>query len=71
MCMWCGYYDGNEKSKKRGNIKVDKIFSKCGMRCDLCLIYRPNVQENDRRKEICIVYITLAVKNRQCLWLFG
>lgn len=55
MCMWCGYYDGNEKSKKRGNIKVDKIFSKCGMRCDLCLIYRPNVQENDRRKEICIV----------------
>ncbi len=54
--MWCGYYDGNEKSKKRGNIKVDKIFSKCGMRCDLCLIYRPNVQENDRRKEICIVY---------------
>lgn len=56
MCMWCGYYDGNEKSKKRGNIKVDKIFSKCGMRCDLCLIYCPNVQENDRRKEICIVY---------------
>lgn len=35
---------------------MDKIFSKCGMRCDLCLIYRPNVSENDRRKEICSVY---------------
>ena len=30
-----------------------KIFSKCGMRCDLCLIYRPNVEEVDRRVEIC------------------
>ena len=35
---------------------MGKVFSKCGMRCDLCLIYRPNVQENDRRKEICKVY---------------
>lgn len=32
------------------------IFSKCGMRCDLCLIYRPNVEKNDRRKEICSVF---------------
>lgn len=30
-----------------------KIFSKCGMRCDLCLIYRPNVKREDRRVEIC------------------
>ncbi len=29
------------------------IFSKCGMRCDLCLIYRPNVEKEDRREEIC------------------
>ena len=35
---------------------MDKIFSKCGMRCDLCLLYRPNVQEKDRREEICRVY---------------
>lgn len=35
---------------------MEKKFSKCGMRCDLCLIYRNNVQENDRRKEICKVY---------------
>lgn len=35
---------------------MDKVFSKCGMRCDLCLIYRPNVQENDRRTQICRVY---------------
>ncbi len=32
---------------------MDKIFSKCGMRCDLCLIYRPNVEKEDRRAEIC------------------
>ena len=36
--------------------KVEQIFSKCGMRCDLCLIYRPNVLKNDRRSEICEVY---------------
>lgn len=35
---------------------MDKVFSKCGMRCDLCLIYRPNVNENDRCKEICSVF---------------
>ena len=33
-----------------------KIFSKCGMRCDLCLLYRPNVEKEDRREEICNVY---------------
>ena len=33
-----------------------KVFSKCGMRCDLCLIYRPNVEKDDRREEICNVY---------------
>ena len=32
---------------------MDKIFSRCGMRCDLCLIYRPNVEKHDRRAEIC------------------
>ena len=26
------------------------------MRCDLCLIYRPNVENDDRREEICNVY---------------
>lgn len=35
---------------------ADKIYSKCGMRCDLCLIYRPNVEHNDRRPEICAVF---------------
>ncbi|MGN1305657.1 MAG: DUF3795 domain-containing protein [Oscillospiraceae bacterium] len=35
---------------------MDKLYSKCGMRCDLCLIYRSNVQKNDRRKEICEVF---------------
>lgn len=32
------------------------IYSRCGMRCDLCLIYRPNVEKQDRRAEICNVY---------------
>ena len=31
----------------------NKNFSKCGMRCDLCLIYSPNVEKEDRRAEIC------------------
>ncbi len=34
----------------------NKVFSKCGMRCDLCLIYRPNVEKEDRRAEICNVW---------------
>jgi len=34
----------------------DKILSKCGMRCDLCLIYRPNVEKEDNREKICAVY---------------
>ena len=33
-----------------------KIFSRCGNRCDLCLVYRPNVEKNDRRAEICKVF---------------
>lgn len=32
---------------------MEKIFSKCGMRCDLCFIYRPNVEKEDRRTEVC------------------
>lgn len=32
------------------------IYSKCGMRCDQCLIYRPNVEACDRRDEICKVF---------------
>lgn len=35
---------------------MEKIFSKCGMRCDLCLVYRPNVEREDRREEICKVW---------------
>ncbi|MCI9552825.1 MAG: DUF3795 domain-containing protein [Acutalibacter sp.] len=29
-----------------------EIFAKCGMRCDLCLLYRPNVEALDRRVEL-------------------
>ena len=32
---------------------MEKIFSKCGNRCDLCLIYRLNIEKEDRRTEIC------------------
>ena len=38
----------------------ETIFSKCGMRCDLCLIYRPNVEKDDRRAEICPVFEQMA-----------
>ena len=32
------------------------MYSRCGMRCDLCLIYRPNVEREDRREEICAAW---------------
>ncbi len=32
------------------------IYSRCGMRCDLCLIYRPNVERDDRREAVCAAY---------------
>ena len=38
----------------------DKVFSRCGMRCDLCLIYRPNVEKEDRRAEISPVFEQMA-----------
>ena len=34
----------------------EPIWSRCGMRCDLCLIYRPNVEREDRRAQICAVW---------------
>jgi len=30
----------------------DIILSKCGYRCDLCLAYQPNIEKEDRRKEL-------------------
>lgn len=35
---------------------MDTVYGKCGMRCDLCYIYRPNVEREDRRAEICAVW---------------
>ena len=35
---------------------MNEVYSKCGMRCDLCLVYNPNVEKNDRREEICKVF---------------
>ena len=32
------------------------ILSRCVMRCDLCLVYRPNVEKEDRREEIVKVF---------------
>ena len=31
---------------------MEEVYARCGMRCDLCLIYRPNVEREDRRAEI-------------------
>ena len=47
---------------------MDKIFSKCGMRCDLCLIYRPNVEKEDRRTEICNAWKKYRRTLRYILW---
>lgn len=33
-----------------------KKYSRCGMRCDLCLMYRPNVEKDDRRAELAAVF---------------
>ena len=38
----------------------DEIFSRCGNRCDLCLIYRPNVEKEDRRADICSTWDKLG-----------
>lgn len=48
---------GNEKDYQevRGIHGRENIF-KFGMRCDLCLVYRPNVENNDRRAEICKLF---------------
>lgn len=35
---------------------MDIVYAKCGMRCDLCYLYRPNVERDDRREEICRVW---------------
>ena len=32
------------------------MFSRCGMRCDLCLIWRPNVEKEDRREAVCAAW---------------
>ena len=38
-------------------VKMERaLFSRCGMRCDQCLVYRPNVEREDRRAEICTVW---------------
>ena len=28
------------------------VLSRCGYRCDLCLAYKPNVEQQDRREEL-------------------
>lgn len=39
-----------------GDKMENEIYSKCGMRCDLCLLFRPNVEKDDRREAICNVF---------------
>ena len=39
----------------------NEIYSRCGNRCDLCLVYRPNVEKEDRRKQICAVWDKLGL----------
>lgn len=32
------------------------VYSRCGMRCDLCHLYASNIARNDRRAEVCAVF---------------
>lgn len=34
----------------------EPVYSCCGMRCDLCLLYRPNVRKRDERAALCAVF---------------
>lgn len=34
----------------------EPVFSRCGMRCDLCRLYRPNVLRRDERAALCAVF---------------
>ena len=38
----------------------NEVFSRCGQRCDLCLINRSNVEKEDKRAEICAVWDKLG-----------
>jgi len=38
----------------------NEIYSRCGNRCDICLIYRSNVEKEDRRAEICATWDKLG-----------
>ena len=38
-----------------------EIFSRCGNRCDLCLVYRPNVEREDKRAEVCATWDKLGL----------
>jgi len=38
-----------------------EIHSRCGNRCDLCLIYRPNVEKEDRRAKVCAAWDKLGL----------
>lgn len=35
---------------------INEVYSRCGQRCDLCLIHRANVEKEDRRAELCAVW---------------
>lgn len=48
--------DGRTFLTRRYWVDLNPAYSRCGMRCDLCLIYRPNVEKCDRRSEICNVW---------------
>lgn len=34
----------------------EPVMSRCGMRCDLCRLYRPNVARRDERPALCAVF---------------
>ena len=39
---------------------IQEIQSRCGNRCDICLIYRPNVIKEDKRAALCATWDKLG-----------
>lgn len=51
-------YKKYDAQNKQNNV----LYSRCGMRCDLCLMYRPNVEKEDRRAELAAVFHKISPK---------
>ena len=57
MGMATYLFDDQERDVEVLRARVQEpIWSCCGMRCDLCRLYRPNVERRDERPALCAVF---------------